>query len=115
MIVANFVIKEYMSTISINGVFHNVGLPDKPLPEMMAQDFMANGSSIGGSHIGCRPEALAMFKLASERNLKPLVETIQISEAGCKEAVTRVKNNKVRYRFTLTGYDKAFGAGRGAT
>lgn len=53
---------------------------------------------------------LAMLDLASKQNIKPSIETIQISEEGCKEAVTRVVNNdRVRYRLILTGYDKAFG------
>ena len=104
-----FNLTEYMSTLAVNGTFHNVGLPDKPLPQMMAQDFMSNGSHISGSHIGSRPEALAMLKLASEKNIKPFVETISISEKGCKEAVERVKKNEVRYRFSLVGFDEAFG------
>jgi hypothetical protein len=28
-----FNLKDYMSTLAINGTFHHVGLPDKPLPE----------------------------------------------------------------------------------
>lgn len=107
-----FNLQEYMSTLAINAPFHNVGMPDEPLPKIMAQDFMGSGGSISGSHIGCRPEALAMLKLASESNLMPMVETIPISEKGCSEAVTRVANNKVRYRFSLTNYDAAFGANR---
>jgi alcohol dehydrogenase (NADP+) len=108
-----FNLKEYMSTLNINGEFHNVGLPDEPLPQMMAQDFAPNGSKIGGSHIGNRPEALAMLKLASEKNIKSWVETIDVSAEGCSEAVQRVKTNKVKYRFTLVNFDKAFGT-RGA-
>lgn len=104
-----FNIQEYMSTLNVNGEFHNVGLPDKPLPTMMAQDFAPNGSKMGGSHIGSRPEMLAMLKLASEKHIKPMIETLDISEKGCKEAVERVKVNDVRYRFTLTGYEKVFG------
>jgi alcohol dehydrogenase (NADP+) len=68
----------------------------------------ANGSSIGASHIGSRPEMLAMLKLAAEKGLKPLIETISVSEKGCKEAVERLKTNDVRYRFTLTDFDKVF-------
>lgn len=49
-----------------------------------------------------------MLKLAADKGIKPWVETIDISEKGCKEAVERVKENKARYRFTLTGFDKAF-------
>ena len=103
-----FTLSDYMSTLAVNGVFHNVGLPDKPLPQLMAQDFVSNGCSIGASHIGSRPEMFKMLKLAADKGLKPMVETLQISEKGCAEAVTRVEKNDVRYRFTLTGYDQAF-------
>lgn len=101
----------YLSTLAVNGTFHNVGLPDtdKPLPEIKAQMFAPNGANIGGSHLGSKPEVLAMLKLASEKNVKPMIETIDISEKGCKEAVEKVKTNDVRYRVTLTGFNKAFG------
>ena len=104
-----FNIQEYMSTLNINGEFHNVGLPNEPLPQMMAQDFAPNGSKMGGSHIGNRPEALAMLKLASEKGIHPMIETLDISEKGCKEAVERVQKNDIRYRFSLVGYEKVFG------
>jgi len=83
-------------------------MPDEPLPQLMAQDFASNGCKMGTSHIGCRPEMESMLKLVSEKNLHPMIETLPISEAGCKEAVERVKVNKVHYRFTLTDFDKAF-------
>ena len=76
---------------------------------MMAQDFTVNGCKMGSSHIGNRGEMEAMLKLASEKGIKPMVETMDISEKGCAEAVQRVKDNDVKYRFTLTGYDKVFG------
>ncbi len=76
---------------------------------MMAQDFAPNGAKIGGSHIGSRPEMLAMLKLASDKGIKPMIETVDISEKGCKEAVERVKTSDVRYRFTLVNFNKAFG------
>jgi alcohol dehydrogenase (NADP+) len=102
-------IKDYISILAVNGKLHHVGLPDGPLPQLMAQDFAANGSSMGTSHIGCRPEALAMLKLVAEKKLKPVIETVDISEDGCRRAVQGVNDNKVRYRYTLTGYDDAFG------
>lgn len=106
-----FNLPDYLSTLKIMGRFHCVGLGDEPLPQIMAQDFAPNGTYIGASHIGNRPEMLAMLDLASKQNIKPSIETIQISEEGCKEAVTRVHNNdRVRYRLILTGYDKVFGA-----
>lgn len=78
----------------------------------MAQDLIINGSQIGASHTGSRPEMLAMLKLASEKEIKPMVEKLEVGEKGCKEAVERVQANEVRYRFTLLGFDKAF-AGEG--
>ena len=103
-----FKLSDYLSTLVVNGTFHNVGLPDQPLPQMMAQDFVPNGCSIGASHIGSRPEILKMLKLAADKKLKPIIETLPISAKGCAEAVQRVKTNDVRYRFTLTDFDKAF-------
>ena len=76
----------------------------------MAQDFAPNGCYIGASHIGNRPEMLAMFELASKQNIKSWIQTVPISEEGCKEVATRVKeNDNVRYRLVLTDFDKQFG------
>lgn len=107
--VDKFNMDEYLSLLKVWGKFHIVGFGDKPIPQMMAQQFAPNGASIGASHIGNRPEMLAMFELASKQNIKSWVETIDISEAGLKEAMERLSKNDVRFRFTLTGFDKAFG------
>lgn len=104
-----FHLPTYFSTLKVQGKFHNVGFGDKPLPTLMAQDFAPNGCYIGASHIGNREEMFAMLDLASRHNVKGHIETIDISEEGCKEAVTRVFSGDVRYRFTLIGFDKAFG------
>ncbi|KAK8050470.1 alcohol dehydrogenase (NADP+) [Apiospora phragmitis] len=105
-----FDLDSYLSILKVGCQFHQVGLPDEAIPNLKPQQFMANGSSIGASHIGSRPECLAMLKLATEKKLDPMVETIPISEKGCAEVIERVKTNKVHYRFTLTDFDKAFGA-----
>jgi len=104
-----FDLPAYFSTLNINGDFHNVGLPDAPLPQLKANDFVNNGCRMGASHIGCRTEALAMLKLASEKNIKPYIETIDVSAEGCAKAEKRVKDNDVRYRVTLVNFDKEFG------
>ncbi|MCJ1349645.1 hypothetical protein MMC31_007886 [Peltigera leucophlebia] len=103
-----FDLVEYLSTLAVNGTFHNVGLPDQPLPQIQAQALLVNGVSIGASHIGSRPEMISMLKLASEKEVKPYIQTVDASEQGCKEAVEKVKVNDVRYRFTLVNFDKAF-------
>ena len=104
-----FNLPDYFSTLKVNGTFHNVGFPDNPLPTIKAQDFAPNGCYIGASHIGNRPEMIAMLELASKQNVKSWVETVDISEEGCKQAVERVAKNDIRYRFTLVNYDKVFG------
>lgn len=104
-----FNLPDYFSTLKVMGRFHTVGLPDHPLPELKAQDFAANGCYFGTSHIGNRPEMLAMLELASKQNIKSWVETIPISEEGCKQAVERLSKNDVHYRFTLVDFDAAFG------
>jgi len=102
-------IDDYLSCLVVHGRWWNCGLPDKPFPEITGFSFAPNGAIIGGSHIGCRKELLAMLQLVSENNIESWIETIPISEAGLKEAVTRLKENDVRYRFVVTDFDKAFG------
>ncbi|KXX75030.1 NADP-dependent alcohol dehydrogenase 6 [Madurella mycetomatis] len=99
----------YMGCLKVGGQFHMVGIPDYPLPKMKAFDFVGNAAKLTGSHLGNHQEMEAMLQLAVEKGVTPLVETLQLSEEGCKEAVERVKDNKVHYRVTLTGFDKAFG------
>lgn len=69
---------------------------------------LMNNTSIQGSAIGPPSEIEYMLKLASEHNIKPWVETIDISEKNLGEAWKRTNDGDVRFRFTLTGYDKCF-------
>jgi alcohol dehydrogenase (NADP+) len=103
----DFPIHEYLSLLSVNGKFITVGLPEVPLPELRAQDFMAQGSSIGASHIGSKKEALQMLDIAAKHGLKSWIQPVKLSEAGCKEVVEGVKNAQARYRYVLTDFDKA--------
>lgn len=75
-----FNLKDYFSTLKIMGRFHMVGLGDHALPELHAQDFVPSGCYMGASHIGNRPEMLAMFDLASKQNIKSWIKKIDISE-----------------------------------
>ena len=104
-----FNLAEYLSTLDVNGELNHVCLPDEPLPTISAQDFNLNGAKMGGSNLGNRPEMFSMLKLASEKGIRPTIETIKISEPGCKEAVERLHKNDVRFRFALTNYDDVFG------
>jgi alcohol dehydrogenase (NADP+) len=87
-----------------------VGMPDEALPQLSAGAFAGNAAKLTGSHLGNHQEMEDMLRLAAEKGVKPWVETLKLSEQGCKEAVERVKDNKVHYRFTMTDFDKAFGS-----
>ena len=104
-----FDIPAYLGTLKVGGEFHLVGIPNEPLPEMKAFALVGNAAKISGSHLGNHQEMEAMLQLAADKNIRPLIETIPISPEGIKEAVQRVEESKVRYRFTLTDFDKAFG------
>lgn len=104
-----FDLTKYLSMMDVNGHWVSVGLPEEAGQEVKAQGLISNGVLIGASHLGSRKETLAMPQLAADKGLKSWVEGIAISENGLTEAVTRLKKNDVRYRFTMTGYEKMFG------
>ncbi|KAG0670767.1 hypothetical protein C6P42_003777, partial [Pichia californica] len=66
---------------------------------------LKSSSSVGGSIIGSPDDIEYMLKVASENNIKPMIETIDISEENVKTAWERMVKGDVRFRFVLTGYD----------
>jgi alcohol dehydrogenase (NADP+) len=106
----NFDLAKYLSLLDVHGKWISVGLPEGSGQEVKAQDLLSNGCLIGASHLGSRKETIAMLELAAEKGLKSWVEEVPISAESLKTAVTRLHKNDVRYRFTMTEYDKAFGA-----
>ncbi|KAF2169397.1 hypothetical protein M409DRAFT_52645 [Zasmidium cellare ATCC 36951] len=105
----SFVLPDYFSTLKVNGHFHTVGFGDHPLPSIMAQSFAPNGCYFGASHIGNRPEMIAMFDLAAACNLKSWIQPVPISRDGCAQVVKDVHANNGRYRYVLVEYDNEFG------
>lgn len=82
-----------------------------PVDEMLTINpliLLLNNISIGGSLIGSPKEIEHMLEVASEHNIKPMIETIDINETNVKTAWKRMVNGDVRFRFVLTGYDKYF-------
>lgn len=103
-----FDLAPYLSLLKTHGRFIAVGLPEGEGWKVRPQSLLANGCLIGSSHLGSRKETLEMLKLADEKQIKSWVETIPVGEEGVKEALERVHNGNVRYRFTLVDYDKQF-------
>jgi len=104
-----FDLGKYLSLLDVHGRWVSVGLPEGAGTEIKNADFISNGCLIGASHLGSRKEVLAMLDLAAEKGIKSWVEEVQIGAKELSEAVQKLKKNDVRYRFTLTGYDKVFG------
>jgi len=105
-----FDLTRYLSLLDVHGRFISVGMPEGAGMQVRAQDLSFNGVLMGASHLGSRREMIEMLQLAADKGVKSWVETIDISSKGLKEAVLRLKKNDVRYRFTMTGYEKEFGA-----
>jgi alcohol dehydrogenase (NADP+) len=100
----------YLSILDVHGRYVSVGLPEGSGMPVRAQDLLANGCLIGASHLGSRKEVLQMLNLAAEKGIKSWVEEIPISAENLKTALLRLHANDVKYRFTLTDYEKIFGA-----
>jgi alcohol dehydrogenase (NADP+) len=105
----NFDLAKYLSMMDVHGRWVSVGLPEEEGQVIKAQHLIANGVLIGASHLGSRKEMLQMLNLAAEKGLGTWIEEVEINEANLKTAVMRMKQGDVRYRFTLTGFDKVFG------
>lgn len=69
---------------------------------------LTNNTSVQGSGIGPPDEIQYMLDFAAEHNIKPWVETIDISEENLGKAWKRTQDGDIKFRFTLTGYDKCF-------
>ncbi|KFZ09745.1 hypothetical protein V502_08521 [Pseudogymnoascus sp. VKM F-4520 (FW-2644)] len=100
----------YLSLLDVHGRFISVGLPEGSGAEVRAQDLLGNGCLIGASHLGSRREVLEMLQLAADKKIESWVEEVKISPDNLRASLARLHNSDVRYRFTLTGYEEAFGA-----
>jgi alcohol dehydrogenase (NADP+) len=100
--------KKYMALLDVHGRWITVGLPEEPSP-ILPGDLWANGVLFGTSHLGSRRETIEMLQLAADKGIKSWVEEVKISAENLSQAVQKLQKNDVRYRFTLSGYDEAFG------
>lgn len=102
----------FLSVLKVNKNFISVGLPEKDDKFVLSPlTFMGNGPCVGVSKLGSRQEAIELLELAATHGFRPWVETINVSEAGVHEGLTRLDAGDVRYRFTLVGFNEFFGTG----
>ncbi|KAI5296066.1 hypothetical protein KEM52_005841 [Ascosphaera acerosa] len=104
-----FPIDDYISVMDVHGRFISVGLPEEGQAHPSAGTVFKNAVLIGTSHLGNRQEMLDMLNLAAEKGIKAWVEEMPINEQNLAQCVERMRKGDVRYRFTLTKYEDAFG------
>lgn len=102
-------LNHYLRASKVECKFISVGLP--PTSEKFSVSpftFLSSGSSFGATALGNKKEVLKMFEIAAEKNVKPWIEKIPISEENVAKALDRCHAGDVRYRFVFTDLDKAF-------
>lgn len=105
-----FDLSAYLALLDVHGKWISVGLPEEATLNIKPQDLLGNGCLVGASHLGSRREMIDMLQLAADKGIKSWVETIPISAENLGKTMQRLHKNDVRYRFTMTDYDKVFGA-----
>ncbi|KAI5292337.1 hypothetical protein KEM56_006315 [Ascosphaera pollenicola] len=101
-------IDDYLSMMDVHGRFISVGLPEDGQAQPNPMTTLKNGVLMGASHLGNRQEMLEMLNLAAEKGIKAWVEEVPISAENLGKCVERMEKGDVRYRFTLTDYEKQF-------
>ncbi|KAG7789248.1 hypothetical protein KL910_002946 [Ogataea haglerorum] len=76
--------------------------------ELIPIFYLTNCVHIGGSAIGSPKEIEYMLQVAADHDIKPMIETFDISEDNVKKAWMKVDSGDIRFRAVLTGYDKFF-------
>ncbi|KAI1645345.1 GroES-like protein [Daldinia loculata] len=105
-----FDLSGYLALLDVHAKWISVGLPEGEGLNVKAMDLVTNGCLIGSSHLGSRREMLEMLQLAADKGIKSWVEAVPLSAENLSTTVQKLKKSDVRYRFTMTDYDKVFGA-----
>lgn len=103
----NFDLNTYLRVLKINAKWVSVGLPETPFT-VSPRTFMANACFMGASHLGSHVEMIDMFKLAIEKNVRPMVECLPMSKENVKLGLEKCHFNKCKYRVALTNVQEAF-------
>ena len=92
-------VNELLGMLDIEKKLVFVGMPEEGLTNISSQALSGNAAALASSHIGCRTEALAMLKLASEKGIKPWINVMPMKD--CAKAIDDVADGSVRYRTIL--------------
>lgn len=98
-----------LSLLKARGTFSFITAP--PITEKLEVNPMTvlmSNYRIHGSAIGSPAEVEYTLEFAAKHNIKPWIETLDINEENLGTAWSRMEKGDVRYRITMTGYDKYF-------
>ncbi|KAJ3282990.1 hypothetical protein HK104_010612 [Borealophlyctis nickersoniae] len=90
--------KKYLSLLDVNGKLLLVSLPEENL-SIPPWALTTTQVGIIGSLVGSGKEIEEMLQLASEKNIKAVVEVMPVEK--CNEAIEKVRKGDVRYRVVL--------------
>ncbi|KAJ4252933.1 hypothetical protein NW762_010839 [Fusarium torreyae] len=97
---ANMPLTEYLSLLAVGGTLIQVGNPDGgQLPPINAFSLIFNNINVGGSCIASPDTIREMLQLASEKNIKPMIETRPMEDAN--QTIIDMEKGLPRYRYVL--------------
>jgi alcohol dehydrogenase (NADP+) len=88
----------FLSFLAFRGTLIMVGLPNDKV-NFHAFSVVAKGAKFTGSAIGSIADIKDMLKLASEKNVRPVIQKLPMSEVN--KGIEMVRNGSVRYRVVL--------------
>ncbi|WPK24355.1 hypothetical protein PUMCH_001626 [Australozyma saopauloensis] len=100
---------KYLSMLKPRGQLYFITAP--PAHEQLTLPpfkLLMNNISVHGSAIGAPHEIEYMLELASKENIRPWVQTVDINEKSLGETWDKTERGDVKFRYTMTGYDKFF-------
>lgn len=100
----------WMSLLKPKANLNLISFPENFVLNLDPWTLFNGGNSVGVSALGSPNQIDYMLEFAAKHNIKPWVEVVDINEKNLGETWKRLKKGDVKYRFTLTGYDKFFKA-----
>lgn len=91
---------QYLSLVSLDGTFIQVGLPEDGSFEVNAFMLVSQRIKLTGSNTGSRQEIREMLNLAADKGIKLWVQERPMAEAN--QGIVDFEAGKARYRYVLT-------------
>lgn len=92
-------LNEYLGLLRPRGRFCQVGIPEKPLPQLNVMELVLNGTRIGFSDSASPANIRRMLSLAAEKGIEAWTETRHMEDVD--QVLKDMAEGKARYRFVL--------------